>query len=209
MMDLTTFEMDKTEARRKFLEYRRAVRERHTAEDAEIMRGYRALAAGKQVIKLSETVREGGLKELRHRNRNSGQETVRLVPNLAVARASAKECWTFGVNADGRLEMRGKREMPESNRRDRIVIGGFDVSDGVQAGWWRPDIRAVVPFIPPPLRPADKLANYHILWEALWAYSRPPIPEDPALLKRIGGDLYAVVAVWDLTPLERAVLSTR
>src|SRR5438046_3023240 len=34
-------------------------------------------------------------------------------------------------------------------------------------------------------------------------------PEDPALLKHIGGDLYAVVAVWNLTELERAVLSGR
>lgn len=31
-------------------------------------------------------------------------------------------------------------------------------------------------------------------------------PVDPALLKHIGGDLYAVVATWDLTDLERAVL---
>jgi hypothetical protein len=34
-------------------------------------------------------------------------------------------------------------------------------------------------------------------------------PEDPALLKHIGGDLYAVLAVWNLTELERAVLSGR
>ncbi len=39
-MQLDVIEMDKTEARKAFLGYRRAVRERHDAEDAEIMRGY-------------------------------------------------------------------------------------------------------------------------------------------------------------------------
>lgn len=32
-------------------------------------------------------------------------------------------------------------------------------------------------------------------------------PGDPALLKHMGGDLYAILAVWDLSPLERAVLA--
>lgn len=33
------------------------------------------------------------------------------------------------------------------------------------------------------------------------------IAADPALLKHIGGDLWAVVAVWNLTDLEMAVLA--
>jgi hypothetical protein len=32
---------------------------------------------------------------------------------------------------------------------------------------------------------------------------------DPALLRHIRGDLWAVLAVWDLTELERAVLGQR
>jgi hypothetical protein len=47
-----------------------------------------------------------------------------------------------------------------------------------------------------------------VLWEADWKVHPVP-PGDPALLKHIGGDLYAVVAVWDLTPLEQAVLAAR
>ena len=31
-------------------------------------------------------------------------------------------------------------------------------------------------------------------------------PRDPALLRNITGTLYAVLAVWDLTEVERAVL---
>lgn len=64
--------------------------------------------------------------------------------------------------------------------------------------------RAMVPLIPPALRPASDFKNFFILWEAEW---QPDVaPKDPALLKHVGGDLYAVLAVWDLTELERAVL---
>jgi hypothetical protein len=67
----------------------------------------------------------------------------------------------------------------------------------------------MVPHIPPGLRPAHHLRNYHILWEAEWHPVAPPAPRDPALLRRIAGDVFAVVAVWELTELERAVLGAR
>jgi hypothetical protein len=46
----------------------------------------------------------------------------------------------------------------------------------------------------------------------VWDPERPPAPVDPALLRHIGGDLYAVdlyavVVTWDLTEIERAVLA--
>jgi hypothetical protein len=39
-------------------------------------------------------------------------------------------------------------------------------------------------------------------------WTRVP-PRDPALLRHIRGDLWVVLAVWDLTDLERLVLSQR
>ena len=68
-----------------------------------------------------------------------------------------------------------------------------------------PSATAIVPSIPPLHRPHDSLENYWLLWEAEW--TRPPV--DPALLKHLGLNLYAVLAVWDLTPLEQAVLRGR
>jgi hypothetical protein len=69
---------------------------------------------------------------------------------------------------------------------------------------------AILPLIPPRLRPPHGLDNYHLLWEAVWTRPRTRrAPGDPALLKHIGGDLWAVLAVWDLTPLEQAVLEMR
>jgi hypothetical protein len=49
------------------------------------------------------------------------------------------------------------------------------------------------------------LRHYVTLFEVdQW---EPVPPTDPALLKHIAGDLYAVLAVWDLTELERAVIA--
>lgn len=70
-------------------------------------------------------------------------------------------------------------------------------------------LAAIVPTIPPRLRPPHNLSGYHILWEAEWGQEDVLPPGDPALLRHLGGDLYAVLAVWDLTPLERSVLAGR
>ena len=66
--------------------------------------------------------------------------------------------------------------------------------------------RAVAPIIPPQYRPPFKLENYHLLWEVdRWTVNPQP-RRDPALLKHVGGDMYAVLAVWDLTELESRIL---
>jgi hypothetical protein len=57
------------------------------------------------------------------------------------------------------------------------------------------------------LRPKATLEHFHILWEAVW--QPHTAPRDPMLLKHLGGVFYAVVAVWDLTELERAALRLR
>ena len=63
-----------------------------------------------------------------------------------------------------------------------------------------------MPLIPVHLRPKRGLANYHILWEAEWTRT---YPADPYLLRRFSGDAWLVVAAWDLTDVERAVMSQR
>ena len=70
---------------------------------------------------------------------------------------------------------------------------------------------AMVPIVPPAHRPARGLGDRLVLWEADdWTWSTVPAPPgDPALLRHIGGDLYAVEATWNLTELERLVLSGR
>ena len=72
--------------------------------------------------------------------------------------------------------------------------------------WESRDGEARVPMVPAGLRPAHALSNYFTLWEATWSRIAP---KDPALLKDIGDGLYIVLAVWDLTELERAVIGLR
>lgn len=65
---------------------------------------------------------------------------------------------------------------------------------------------ALVPLVPAPIRPRGALDGYRILFEPKW---EPVPPVDPMLLKHLHGALYVVLAHWDLTPLERAVLAGR
>jgi hypothetical protein len=213
-MELATIEMERPKARQAFLEYRKAVRERHDAEDEQIMRGYRELAAGKQLIHLRQTVAAGGTTEFAWRPTwpQNAPIATSILPKLAVCRAHVKQAFTNGINQDGSLEIRSKDDVAMRNTFDRVRFPPrtFETHEQhEEASDWSARFRAMVPNIPPPLRPQYALHNYHILWEAEWALNQPPAPRDPALLKHIGGDLYAVLAVWDLTDLERAVLSGR
>lgn len=209
-MELATIEMPIEEAEQAFEEYRTAVRERHDDEDKRIMQGYRALARGQQVIRLSRTITAGGTDFLTIRKRwNAGIKIDVTVPKLAVARANRETVWTYGVDDRGGCVMQTKRDPHVNNRFDvmRFPEGTFGAAQDNDWGHL-PRIRAVVPNIPPRLRPRTGLGNFHILFEAEWGIDPEP-PVDPALLKHIGGDLYAVIATWDLTELERAVLAGR
>lgn len=206
-MDLSTIVMDRKAAREAFLDYRRAVRERHNAEDEQIMRGYRELARGSQLISLNETMRLAGTDE-------------RGLPRMAIARATERFCWVRVTEA-GEIAFSTDNDFWRARHRNRIRIPQGVVPVGIprcHSHTWHVDgarhevrdYRAMVPKIPPALRPAGQLDRFHILWEAEWAKATPPRPPgDPALLRHIGGDLWAVLAIWDLTPLEQAVLAGR
>jgi hypothetical protein len=93
-------------------------------------------------------------------------------------------------------------------RRERVTLpaGTFPTMKGNEI-WRYQKHSTLTPIIPPALRPKHNLANYKTLWE-VEAWKLEP-PRDPMLLKPLGGMLYAVLATWDLTELERAVLRGR
>jgi hypothetical protein len=208
-MELATIDMPTEEAQRLFEEYRAAVRERHDEEDEQIMRGYKILGKGQQVISLPKALAAGGVQELTVRKR-WGQGSIDVtLPRIAVARANRTTVWTYGIGENGDCMMQTKRDPHVNNRFDvtRLDAGTFE--PGTSDEWSStPRIRAVVPNIPPRLRPRAGLGNFHVLFEAEWGLDPEP-PVDPALLRHIGGDLYAVIATWDLTEIERAVLAGR
>lgn len=195
-MDLQTITIDRNEARRAVAAYRRAVQtarsEQAAAEDAAILRGYREIAAGHPIIALRDVIHTGG-------------ENSRYLPKLAIARADETRI-TVRREADGSLCFGRNIEPSWRSQRLRgrglvpLPAGTLPVHNG--PGW--PAVaHAIVPIIPPELRPNASLERYWILFEAEW--TRVP-PKDPALLRSLGGGLYAVLSTWDLTELERAVL---
>jgi hypothetical protein len=66
-------------------------------------------------------------------------------------------------------------------------------------GQWEERVPRTPPYVEP--RPGDL-----ILWEASWTRV-PRLDFDPALLEHIGGWLYLVREVWDLTEVERGALT--
>lgn len=68
----------------------------------------------------------------------------------------------------------------------------------------------MAPLVPADVRPATgQLRDWHVLWEVEAWHDSPQTmtpPRDPYLLRYIGGSLWAVLAEWDLTELERAVM---
>jgi hypothetical protein len=195
-VDLATIDMPRTDAAALLREYEERWRDEQQIQDRRIAAGYRALARGESVIELSKTVAAGGM-------------FPNGLPKIAIARADSKLCSvTFDGNDaifDRALHDRWWSERPNRGalvNEDTVRVPfprGPYVAGRKSAG------RTMVPIIPPRHRPRlSRLRRFHILWEVEEWEVVPP--RDPALLRWIGGDLWAVLATWDLTDLERAVL---
>ena len=160
---------------------------------------YEAIAEGGTVIHLSRSFQTAGLDD-------DGK------PRLAIARADRKQVYF---------------RWPSRNR-----VARFDSSVG-QQGWNYPSLveevdmgqtftnpdgqydersgYALVPAVPADVRPAvGQLKQWFILWEVEQWFERSQVPEpprDPLLLRKIRGELFQVLAEWDLTEIERAIMS--
>ena len=200
-MDLgsTLIEMDREEAQEQ-LEGYRTLRAPNDEEKA-VIAGLMALAAGKPLINIRNTIREGGVFE-------SG------LPRLAVMDASRLWCYC------GRTTSGAVTFAPASRINGTMSRGIYELPAGTLAeqpisDWGITSMssfryRSQVPIVPPQHRPKRfNASNFAILWEVEeWAQAPRP-PGDPALLRHVTGDLYSVEAIWDLTPLEQAVLGAR
>lgn len=183
-------QVDYWKARTSYLEYRELVNSgRGTKQDDELRRAYREISRGAKVIDINQAIGGAGL------DLDSG------LPKLAIARAD----WSFvhSYFMDGRFVFAaGSRRW--STRGDRQVLS-HNVAVRMTPLAGRADAagKAQVPMIPPVHRPTGPHSAYRILFEAVWV-REPPV--DPILLRGIGGPFYVVLAQWDLSPLEQAVL---
>lgn len=193
-MNLATIEVPVDEARARLAEYKQALRTERNAEDEALAAAYRAAARGLPVIRLSEAIAAGGWFD-------NG------LPRLAVVRADATQCWV-NVSWQPGVGMVFTDNPDVSNRGALVAEHTVRVPVPVPRNGRLSRGRTVVPIVPPRLRPRPaRLRHCHILWEVeSWT---PEPPKDPALLRHIRGDLWSVLACWDLTELERAVLAQR
>lgn len=211
-MDLATIVIDPADAAERAKEYRQAFEQSRSVEDEAMAQGYRAAARGLPIIQLSVVMAAGGT-------------FADGLPRLAVARADAKTV---------RVEVAHPYRRPEDEPAPRADLSFTDdpgslwwgrgttarhvgkngVNVTVRGEQWasapkqRTRGQTMVPSVPPRHRPKrGRLHGCHVLWEVEQWDPTPPV--DPALIRHIRGDLWAMLAVWDLTALERAVLAQR
>ena len=166
----------------------------------DLRRVYGHLRHGKKIIDIYESFKKAGV----NKNRN---------PKLAICRADAKICYCY-KNPNGSAVF-------SIERTDTARVSKLDVyfptetfqfceEGNTWISWDARYIKTVVPIIPAKILVAEVkvlLRNFHILWEVeKW---KPVPPRDPILLKQLTPNLYGVLATWNLTKLERAVIRGR
>lgn len=195
-MTLEKITMDHDDARARYEAYLAMPEAKRTPEDVAAMRGFKALADGKELLDLDKAMADAGV----------GADRM---PRLAIARADQASV-RFSPNrlAGGGEFTTDGRAYRGRGAAIRTVIPSGTFESKALADWGDAHrLRAHLPTIPPEHRPApEHLKHYHVLWEAVW---KPQPPVDPFLLRHLAGSLYVVLAQWDLTPLEQAVLRGR
>jgi hypothetical protein len=196
-MNLSTIEAPIEEAKAKLDEYRNSVKDTHDETDRQIMKGYQALAEGKSLIHLRDAIATGGF-------------NPSLLPNLAVGRMTDPRI-NVRVYSD-RLQF-FPAAMGDWVRNDNMGLNSGVVriaidrpAPPVGVSRTRDRASAIVPLVPPALRPKKAKHRYFVLFEADWL---PVPPRDPALIRHLVGELWVVLATWDLTDLERAAIAGR
>lgn len=192
-------EMGEEEAKEEYKKYVEAVKTKKEVQYEELKKVYHALSKGMKVIDVYEAMKLGGVDE------------VNKEPKLAICPANAttvffeKQALGAGTFSDTNGWKRGKVEV--------ILPSGTFPNWGVEQvpgqQWTRTirrNLKTAVPIIPAHLLPDAKLQNYFILWEVNnWDEIVPPAG-DPYLLRQISPNLFAVLAEWDVTEIERAVM---
>jgi hypothetical protein len=197
-MNVEAITMDPEEARERLKAYRTSLHRSADAEYQAAAAGYQALAEGTPVIRYGRAIRDAP---------TDGKNR----PMLAIARADRTQVRvTSSWRADSHFDSTSGFGRPVTE--GSLLLITIPHEQGARAGTGF----ALVPMVPPhALRAAggrSKLSEHLILWE-VEEWSDTPIEavpdRDPYLLRPLHGDLCAVVAEWDLTDLERAVMAGR
>lgn len=141
-------------------------------------------------------------------------------PQIAICRADAKKCYLQKLHDgaavfshiplkrwDTRWSARKTQKEIEVPNETFIWKNSLGKKATYQSQIENSQLSTIAPIIPPHIlieKVKYKLKNYHILWEVEeW---KPEPPRDPILLKQITTNLFGVLATWDLTEIERAII---
>lgn len=194
-MNVTLIEESKEQAQAKLKAYR-SVRTKHAnTEYHAAVKAYKSLAAGKSLIDLV-TAFDGVALDTKGR------------PLLAIARADKKGVLVQCRDGEFEFDTRRQNTTGYWQRAESMTIRVLSP----QANWQSHRGYAMTPLVPPECLPVAALSNFYILWEVeAWADDWKGIwpDRDPLLLRHLAGTLYAVEAAWELTEVERAIMTGR
>jgi len=184
-MEVENIKESKEKARQAWREWLEVNKKKPTELAKTMKAAYKHLAQGRCLIDVFEVMKRASLND-------KGE------PKLAIARAD----WKF-VQFGTRW---GKEGYWFAQNMSHVVARtGVQLPiDTFEKGKLKSNLQAPVPPIPAEYCGKAALKNYYVLWDCKdWK----TIPSDPLLLKRISNNLFAVLFCWDLSPLERAIIS--
>lgn len=200
-MNIQLITEDREVAREKRRILRRQLHRRAEAEYQALEAAYGSLVEGKPVLSLLDAITAGGVDE-------KGR------PRLAIARADRRQVRVDRRHAHVTFDCHSRTWSGSVRGRTSpslsVELFGVDLpkSHAWETGY------AMVPIVPPEIvqqvRGTTNLQYFYTLFEVeAWA-DRPHLvspDRDPFLLRDLGHGLYSVIAQWDLTELERTVMT--
>lgn len=211
-MKAPTLEMSEAEAKLLYQDYAEQIKERGDKAEQylkDLKQTYYHLSQGRKILDIFEVFKNCE----KHEN---GE------PKLGIARADLKKTFFHkqALGAGRFMSTKSNWSSDEKSHDIALPSSTFSVWSAKElpeeATEWqkthpeidRSIVQANVPVIPAHILPSGALDNYYILFEVPeWTeVPQPPVAADPYLLKRINANAFVVLAEWDITPAELAVM---
>ena len=198
----TVSEMSQEEAKEQWKRYCGLIKTHPSDHAKTLKKAYHALSKGHEIIDIYKAFKQAG----KHENDK---------PKLAICRAHHQRC-IFERRSGGA----GAFWRPDVNPRWTNYLPSVALPPALFTDWdlekwprrnewtWETTVQTVVPTVPAEFYPKGQLERYFILWE-VEENGWEPVPEppgDPMLLRRLSSNLFTVLAAWDMTELEKAVI---
>lgn len=204
-MDTPVITMPADEAKTHYDEYRQLVAGRKEKYLEDLKKTYYHLSKERKILDIFEVFKAAGVDE-------RGEPKLAIAPAhaqtiilekgaMGSATFTAHDRWSKAYKSDVQLPT---NTFPTFKEEKNGRVSSWNDGDVP-----RTSVESLVPIVPAHLLPEGDLKNYYILFEVKeWFEPRKAsyAKGDPYLLKRINNNTFAVLAEWDVTDLEVAVL---